>query len=175
MGDDQRVGALADRQAYLAQRMVLLLPAFGRWAGRIRDFETPYGKAGYRQIEALYMMRHNLLDPSVPVATALAEGFQIQRSVVTRVLARLESSGYIVRTPDPHDNRAQQIDLTETGRLLSDYVEQLYFDEMQQALGEIDPDDLACMERSLDILAKVIVRLGMSETVTRAHDVRVHR
>jgi DNA-binding MarR family transcriptional regulator len=159
--------ALAERRGQLAQQMVLLLPGFGRWAGRIRDFETPYGKAGLRQVEALYMLRHRLLDPAVPPATALAENFQIQRSVVTRVLARLESSGYIRRTPDPNDHRAQRIEITETGRLLSDYVEQLYFDEMRQALGEIDADDMASMERCMEILAQISSRLGMTELAAR--------
>lgn len=164
--------ALTARRGRLAQQMVLLLPGFGRWAGRIRDFETPYGKAGYRQIEALYVLRHNLLDPSIPPATALAEAFHIQRSVVTRVLARLEDSGYITRSADPQDHRAQHIAITETGRLLSDYVEQLYFVEMEQALGHLAPADLACMERSLEILTDVAERLGITAASLRARTAR---
>lgn len=152
---------LERRSRRLAQRMVLVLPGFGRWASAMRDFETPYGKAGIRQLEVLYHLRHNLLDPSKPNATELADRFQIQRSVVTRVLARLEAGGYILREPDPRDGRAFQITITDIGRKLSDYVEQEYFQEMRDALGELDSADVACLERSMDILTGAAINLGL--------------
>lgn len=139
----------------LARDMVLVLPGFGRWASAIRDFETPYGSAGIRQLEVLYALRHNLLDPSIPPATALAENFQIQRSVVTRILAKLESAGYITRKPDQRDLRAWRIEITETGRLLSDYVEREYFLEMEEALGELSERDLNALEHAMGILTRV--------------------
>lgn len=141
--------------------MVLVLPAFGRWASKIRDFETPYGRAGIRQLEVLYMLRHDLLDPATPAATALAEHFQIQRSVVTRLLMKLELSGYITRQQDPRDGRAQQIVITENGRLLSDYVEQEFFKEMEGALGEIGAADLASLEQAISLLRQVSSNLGL--------------
>jgi DNA-binding MarR family transcriptional regulator len=139
----------------LARHMVLVLPGFGRWASAIRDFETPYGSAGIRQLEVLYMLRHNLLDPAIPTATALAERFQIQRSVVTRLLAKLESGGYITREPDLRDLRAWRIEITETGRLLSDYVEREYFLEMESALEELSERDLDALEHAMNILRRV--------------------
>jgi DNA-binding MarR family transcriptional regulator len=159
--------ALVSRRARLPRLMVLVLPGFGRWASAMRDFETPYGKAGIRQLEVLYVLRHELLDPTVPTATALAEHFQIQRSVLTRILAKLEAGGYITREPDPADARAWRIAITENGRLLSDYVERQYFQEMSQALGEVGESDIACLERSLEILRRVAANLGIKETVRR--------
>lgn len=142
--------------------MVLVLPAFGRWASTIRDFETPYGSAGIRQLEVLYVLRHTMLDPKVPVATALADHFQIQHSVVTRILKKLETAGYISREPDPRDGRAWQITITETGRNLSDYVEAEFFKEMEAALGDPGVDDLACLERCMGLLIGVGRNLGMA-------------
>jgi DNA-binding MarR family transcriptional regulator len=147
--------------------MVLTLPGFGLWAAAIRDFETPYGSAGIRQLEVLYMLRHELLPPTKPTATALAERFGIQRSVVTRILAKLESAGYIIREPDQRDGRAWQIIITENGRNLSDYVEREYFKEMEAALGDISVGDVACLERCLNILVDVAVNLGIREHKTR--------
>jgi DNA-binding MarR family transcriptional regulator len=141
--------------------MVLVLPGFGRWASRIRDFETPHGSAGIRQLEVLYMLRHRLLDPEMAFATAIAERFGIQRSVVTRILSKLENAGYIVRTPDPEDGRATHIEITETGRKLSDYVEAEYFREMEAALGEIDEAGIETMEQALTILLDVGENLGL--------------
>jgi DNA-binding MarR family transcriptional regulator len=118
----------------------------------------------------LYMLRHNLLDGSKPTATALAERFQIQRSVVTRILAKLETGGHIIRGTDPRDGRAQQITITENGKHLSDFVEQEYFQEMKRALGEIEARDIECMERSLEILTGVAVDLGMGEAARRINE-----
>jgi DNA-binding MarR family transcriptional regulator len=136
----------------------------------MRDFETPYGKAGIRQLEVLYMLRHGLLDSSKPAATALAERFQIQRSVVTRILAKLEASRYITRETHPHDGRAQQITITENGKNLSDYVEQEFFLEMEKALGEIGECDIECMERSIDILIVVAAKLGVGAAARRTSE-----
>src|SRR4051812_42603573 len=140
--------------------MVLVLPGFGRWASAMRDFETPYGKAGIRQLEVLYMLRHDLLDHAKPTATALADLFDIQRSVVTRILTKLEAAGYITREADPHDGRAWQITITETGKNLSDYVENEYFQEMNTALGPIDQHDLECLEHALNLITRVGDNLG---------------
>jgi len=88
--------------------------------------------------------------------------------VVTRVLAKLEAAGFISREADPHDARAHQISVTEQGRLLSDFVEQEYFKEMQAALGGLGADDLACLERAAELLAGVANRLGISGVGVRA-------
>jgi DNA-binding MarR family transcriptional regulator len=167
---DTSQGEFATRRNHIAQQMVLVLPGFGRWASAMRDFETPYGKAGIRQLEVLYILRHDLVDRSHQTATMLAHHFQIQRSVVTRVLAKLEQGGYITREIDPNDHRAQQITITEQGKLLSDYVEQKYFEEMNAALGDITEDDLISLERSLNILTNVSANLGLGESGTRRLD-----
>jgi DNA-binding MarR family transcriptional regulator len=156
---------LAARRERVSQLMVLILPAFGRWASTMRDFETPYGKAGIRQLEVLYVLRHDLLDPALPTATALADCFQIQRSVLTRILAKLGAGGHITREPDPDDGRAWRIAITEKGRLLSDHVERQFFREMSQALGDVGESDIACLERSLEIFTRVAANLGIKETV----------
>ena len=82
------VDTLASRRERLSQLMVLILPGFGRWASTMRDFETPYGKAGIRQLEVLYMLRHDLLDPTVPAIQALPSGrrFHVEHGVLTRLL-----------------------------------------------------------------------------------------
>jgi DNA-binding MarR family transcriptional regulator len=163
---------LAERRERLAQMMVLILPAFGRWASTIRDFETPYGKAGIRQLEVLYMLRHNMLNTATPTATALADYFQIQRSVLTRILAKLEAAGYISREANPRDGRAWHITITENGKNLSDYVEQKYFEEMATALGPINESTTACLEHSLELLINVAANLGVGHSNQRLDKIR---
>lgn len=160
MADESAGEDLETRRMRLSQQMVLVLPAFGQWASAMRDFETPYGKAGIRQLEVLYLLRHNLLVSPTPTATDLAAYFQVQRSVLTRILAKLEAGGHITRQPDPCDRRAWRAAITERGRLLSDYVEHEYFQEMRDALGDVNERDVTSLERSLDILKRVAANLG---------------
>lgn len=167
VADDTTTDALAARRARLSQLMVLILPGFGRWASAMRDFETPYGKAGIRQLEVLYLLRHDLLGDLPPTATSLAAHFGIQRSVLTRILAKLEAGGYVTREPDPSDGRASRVAITEQGKLLSDHVERQYFREMRDALGEIDETEVDCLERSLVILRRVAANLGIGEAARR--------
>src|SRR4051794_41927465 len=57
--------------------------------------------------------RHGPLTPS-----ELAARERIQRPTATRVLARLEELGLIVRTPDPQDRRSSLVAGTEAGSTL---------------------------------------------------------
>ncbi len=73
----------------LAGRMVRELPRFGRWAVTIRDYETPYGKVGYRQLATLWLIRFHLIPGDDFTPSRLAEHLEVQPSVVTRLLAKL--------------------------------------------------------------------------------------
>ncbi|HWV24382.1 MAG TPA: MarR family transcriptional regulator [Thermomicrobiales bacterium] len=151
--------SLSARQKRLSQLMVLILPDFGRWINQIRDFQTPYGKAGIRQLDVLYHLRHGLLENSNPTSTEMAQHFQIQRSVLTRIVAKLESGGFVTRECDLADRRAWRVTITEQGKLLSDYVQQQIFEEMRSALGDLTENDLASLERAMQLLVGVASNL----------------
>ncbi|HMO59307.1 MAG TPA: MarR family transcriptional regulator [Roseiflexaceae bacterium] len=48
----------------------------------------------------------------------LVEPLLLDKSSITRMLSRLEQQGLVVRTPDPHDGRAQRVTLTAAGAML---------------------------------------------------------
>ena len=133
----------ASDRAQLASRMVQTLPAFGIWATTIRDFETPYGKVGQRQVEG----------PVPP--SLLAEHFHVQPSAITRGLNRLESSGYIERRVDPADGRAQTIHLTERGTAISVAVERILIKQMQDAIAAVPEGDLEGLAEHVDLLGTI--------------------
>lgn len=140
----------------LASRMVQTLPSFGVWATTIRDFETPYGKIGLRQAEVLYALRYGLVSSGHVSPSLLAEHFSVQPSAITRVLNRLEVSGYVERRVDPSDGRAQTIHLTERGGAISVAVEQVFIEQMQVAIARIPDDELDGMIRHMDMLGDAV-------------------
>src|SRR3954447_4192936 len=54
--------------------------------------------------------RHGPLTPS-----ELASRERIQRPTATRLIARLEVDGLVLRTPDPHDRRSSRITASTSG------------------------------------------------------------
>ncbi len=143
----------------LARTMVLTLPGFGTWAGRVREFDTPFGHAGIRQLEVLYLLRHNLLNTAQPTATQIADHFGVQPSVITRIVQKLIAADYLTRQQCGHDGRAWTLAITERGRNLSDYVELEFFREMETALVDMDAGDLERLRKAMGILEQVAARL----------------
>lgn len=145
-----------DDRRQLATRMVHVLPSFGEWATAVRDFETPYGRLGYRQAAILYAMRHGLISDGVVSPSQLAEHYGVQPSVITRVLVRLEGSGFISRQTDPSDGRAQTIQITELGTTISVHIEELYVGDMLDSMAFVDADQLDDLGRALDALSRIV-------------------
>lgn len=148
-------GARASMRDELAARMAYTLPQFGVWATTIRDFETPYGKIGIRQVEVLYALRKQRLGPGSVSPSQLSEYFHVQPSAITRVLNRLEASEFVERRVDPYDGRAQTIHVTERGSAISVAVEQIFLAQMREAIGVIPDEDLAETYRLIAPFAEI--------------------
>lgn len=81
--------------------------------------------------------------------TELATATNLDTSTVSRHVAQLERTGYVVRTPDPDDGRAQQVAISEVGQVQLDEAFQRRRDVIEATLAEWDPDDVAEFERLL--------------------------
>lgn len=159
----------------LAQRVVASLPKFGHWAESFRDFDTPFGRVGYRQAAILWILRYELIPPAEVSPSRLAEHFMVQPSVITGALARLEAAELITRTADPRDSRSYRIAITERGRLLSEHVEAFFNNEVFDCLAGLDGDLLAEMRRSvetLDRIADVLLQRRVEKLTRRARLLR---
>lgn len=148
-----------DERRYLAGRMVRELPRFGRWALAVRDFETPFGKVGYRQLAILWALRYNLTPTNDVSPSDFAVHLEVQPSVVTRVLAKLESSGFIERTTDPNDGRRYHIQITQKGPHVSEVVEELFVQELLAGVSFLDDEGIAALTKHVAILSKVVTIL----------------
>jgi DNA-binding MarR family transcriptional regulator len=95
--------------------------------------------------------RHGPLTPS-----ELAARERVQRPTATRVLARLEELGLIVRTPDPQDRRSSLVAATEAGSALLDELRTRKTAFLAERLDGIDADERAVLDRAADILERML-------------------
>jgi DNA-binding MarR family transcriptional regulator len=151
---------MPDRERHqLAARMVTSLPRFGYWAKSIRDFETPHGQVGYRQLELLWALRYDLIEDNPVTPSAIAAHFEVRPSVVTRILAKLEAHGLVSRFTDPQDGRSVTIRITDKGTEVSAFVEELYDQEMLATLAALDDAQIAELSRNVEILDRISLQL----------------
>lgn len=140
---------------HLALRMVQVLPSFGSWASSIRDFETPYGRIGLRQLSILYIMRYPSDPNAEPTPRFLSQAFGVQPSVITRSLARLEEHGFIERVKDTTDRRVARLSITEKGKDVSIYVEELFVREMLKSIAGLDDARVAELTGWIETLSEI--------------------
>jgi len=147
---------IVSERAALALRMVSTLPGYGSWADSFRDFDTPYGNVGYRQLSILWALRYRLIPDDEFSPTRLAAFFRVQPSVATRSLAKLEAAGFISRAVDASDGRVSRIAITEKGRDVSIYVERLYVDDVLDSMSCLTEEQVAELQRSMVVLTNVL-------------------
>lgn len=164
----------ADR-THLASRMVVVLPRYGLWANGFREVDTPYGHVGYRQFTILWILRHDIVGSDLITATNLAEFFDVQPSVMTRALAKLEAAGFIKRDVDPLDRRRVHIHITDDGRRVSEYIQEVITGDLLKSLASLDDDQVVELERNVDLLDRIVDDLERERGVPGFHDNPVHQ
>ena len=134
-------------QADLAVRLRLVIV---RTARRLRQEAgeelSPSQAAALATID-----RHGPLTPS-----ELAVRERIQRPTATRLIARLEETGFVDRTPDPQDRRSCVVSLTPTGRELVARVRTRKDAYLSRRLRDLDADERATLDRAAAILERVL-------------------
>ena len=95
--------------------------------------------------------RHGPLTPS-----ELAARERIQRPTATRVLARLEEMGLIVRTPDPQDRRSSLVAPTPAARELLDELRTRKTAFLAERIEGLGADERAVLDRAADILERML-------------------
>jgi len=95
--------------------------------------------------------RHGPLTPS-----ELAARERIQRPTATRVLARLEETGLVLRAPDPADRRSSLVTVSPAGAALLEELrtrKDAFLSERLEALGD---RDRATLERAASLLEDLL-------------------
>ena len=83
---------------------------------------------------------------------ALAEHEQVAPPSVTRVVAKLETDGFLTRQPDPDDRRVTRVAVTTKGRNLLVASRRRKTAWLTTRLESMDPDQRARLADALDVL-----------------------
>ena len=95
--------------------------------------------------------RHGPLTPS-----ELAARERVQRPTVTRVPARLEESGLVVRARDPADRRSSLVSVSDEGRSLLAVLRTRKDAFLAQRLDELDAEEREVLDRAAAIFERML-------------------
>jgi DNA-binding MarR family transcriptional regulator len=81
--------------------------------------------------------------------STLVDAFEADKGAMSRKVQHLVDLGFVARTADPHDGRAQQLSLTEAGRQSLREVAQERRDLLRERLDDWDEQDLSLLVHAL--------------------------
>ena len=93
------------------------------------------------------------LEPVTLGDLAVAE--RVQPPTLTRIAARLEEEGLVVRRTDTNDRRVTIVQLSPDGRRLLERTRTRRTAYLTKRLRALDPEDLAILERAAPILERL--------------------
>jgi len=99
--------------------------------------------------------RHGPLTPS-----ELAERERVQRPTVTRVLARLEEAGLVVRAADPRDRRCSLVTISDDGRALLESARARKDAFLARRIDALEPADREALDRAAALLERMLEEGG---------------
>jgi DNA-binding MarR family transcriptional regulator len=134
-------------QLELATRLRLSVT---RLARRLRQ-QTADGLSPSQTAALSTIERHGSLTPS-----ELAELERIKRPTATRVIGGLEEAGLIGRDADESDRRVTRVHLTRDGTAALKRLRSRKTAYLAKRLGDLDPDELATLERAAGLLERLL-------------------
>jgi DNA-binding MarR family transcriptional regulator len=88
--------------------------------------------------------------------SGLAEIERVRRPTATRMVARLEEEGLVLRTTDPHDGRVSLVSTSPAGRTLLKKVRGRKNAYLARRLRELSDEEAADLERAAAILERLL-------------------
>lgn len=122
---------------------------FLRRFGLLESATTPCGKPMPTSHAHALM---ELLEHPDMTQNELAECLGLMKSTISRLVARLEQDGKLVRTPDKRDRRVRRLRLTAKGRRVAQSVSESSRNRFQALMGAIPAGKRQQVLESLDAL-----------------------
>jgi len=127
-----------------------LRDAVGRLGRRMRH-QTPHPELSLGQLAALRSLeRHRSMTPG-----ELAEHEKVQPPSMTKILARLEAHGYVIRAPHPADRRQVTVRPSPAGLALLADDRRRRDAWIAQRLRGLEADELAALRAAVPVLEKL--------------------
>jgi DNA-binding MarR family transcriptional regulator len=135
--------------ASISELAAQLRLAITRTARRLRQ-EAGTGLSPSQTAALATIDLHGPLTPS-----ELATIERVQRPTATRIVARLEDEGLLVRAADPDDGRSSIVSVTPRGRALIARLRTRKNAYLAKRLRTLDDDDVATLARAAEILERL--------------------
>src|SRR3954470_16144884 len=127
-----------------------LRDAVGRLGRRMRH-QSPHPELSLGQLAALRSLeRHGSMTPG-----ELAVHEKVQPPSMTKILARLEATGHVVRAPHPDDRRQVTLRPSPSGLALLADDRRRRDAWIAQRLRALEPDELAALRAAPPVLEKL--------------------
>ena len=97
----------------------------------------------------LEIARHGPLN-----STELTKRLQLEKSTVSRIVAKLEGRGWVRRLPHAGDGRVTLLELTAAGRKADAAIAEARHRRMSALLERVPPAERATLLRALDTLVR---------------------
>ena len=92
--------------------------------------------------------------------TELASEERVTQPAITLLVNRLQERGWVERIPDPSDGRAVLVSLTPAGAEVFERLRAEYRALMHEEMASLDDAEVETLAAAIEILDKVIARLG---------------
>jgi len=79
----------------------------------------------------------------------LAAAERVSPPTMSRVVAALDRAGFVIRTPDPDDGRAQLLSVNDVGRAVTIGLSSERISRVAVVLDRLDDDDREALQRGL--------------------------
>jgi DNA-binding MarR family transcriptional regulator len=106
--------------------------------------------AGFDDLGPTYGYLFRALASAPTTLSTLADGLHMTTQGVAKILAEMESKGYLRRTPHPTDARARLIELADRGRRALRTASGLHDRFERDLAAKVGDDDAAALRRCLD-------------------------
>ena len=124
------------------------------WTRRMEAAVAPTSLT-HMQFFLLRAVDHATAFGDTPSQTRIADGLQIDRMTVSKVVRTLEAKGLLDRAVHPDDARAKGLALTPEGRALIRRATNLVHAEQERFFNRLGPAGKAAFSQSLDTLLEL--------------------
>ncbi len=122
------------------------------------------------EVRVLYELAHRGDQPSA----ALCKDLGLDRGYLSRIIAKFESAGLVVKVPSPTDGRAKLLHMTEHGRAVYEPLDKSSREEVGEMLGRLDDKDQLRMLEAMATIRGLLDGQGAMK-YAQPYILRTHR
>jgi len=94
----------------------------------------------------------------------LAQALSVQPATVSKMIQRMERSGFVARRADPKDQRVSRVFLTEAGRQVKQQVDARFDQLEREAIEGLSAQDVNALHQLLTRIRENLARVSESRT-----------